>query len=200
MKKVKIIFAAMLFFGATAAQAVTDLSDELESGDVALESVAGNGGSSGTVLTGYLRNQSGSSKRIGVDLARPLYLVNSGFRQNMVATQVYNRDGGYFSDGKKSFIELKSNQRAPIVFVAYCADFEKENPTAEDSFTIGKMPGNLNRVAKKVREYVSRNPNAEVTIAAQLAFWLVQGESTSDIRQKFEFSQSDEMLGRQFAR
>ena len=45
---------------------------------------------------------------------------------------------------------------------------------------------------------VRANPDADVTVAAQLAIWLVQGVDTAAIRSKFEFTPADERLARTF--
>ncbi|MBI2752960.1 MAG: hypothetical protein HYX46_05545, partial [Betaproteobacteria bacterium] len=104
------ILVVLLFWSlgvdASAQTIVNDLSAEIEGRRVQLESVAGNGGSSGTVLTGYLVNEAAAAKRIDVTLSRPLFLVNRGSRQNMVATGVYLIGGQYSTDGRRSFITL----------------------------------------------------------------------------------------------
>ena len=105
------ILVVLLFLSlgvnAAAQTTISDLSAEVESRRVQLESMAGNGGSSGTVITGYLVNEATTPIRIDVNLSRPLFLVNRGSSQNMVATGVYLSSGEYSTDGRRSFITLR---------------------------------------------------------------------------------------------
>jgi hypothetical protein len=140
-------FLSFLFVGsAFSITAITDLSDVIENENVVLKKSKGTGASSGNSVEGVLENQTNREINIEVYLSKPVYLKNLGVGQNMIATQVYNHDGGYFSDGKKSFITLKPNGRSIITFIAYCADFEKDNPTSNESFAIAETPPTLAKV------------------------------------------------------
>lgn len=59
---VGLLFWRLLGVDASAQTTINDLSAEIEGRRVQLESVAGNGGSSGTAITGYLVNESRYSK------------------------------------------------------------------------------------------------------------------------------------------
>lgn len=182
------------------AQVVHDLGDELKASRIKLSSAVGNGHSSGGSVEGSLYNEEDAEKRVSVHLARPLYLVNGGSGQDMVATQVYLGDGGYFSDGLRSFITLQPKARTRVRFQAYCADFKKDNPTRADSFSVGRVPSNLVSVVTNIMAYGAANPEADITTAAQVAIWMRQGESLPDIQAKFQFTAEDEALARQFAK
>ena len=154
---------------------VNDLHDEIDAGRVRFISATGNGSSSGASVEGYLINDTAAERHVGIYLSRPVYLRNSGAGQNMVATEVYLGDGGYLSDGRRSFITLNAGVRTRVMLIAYCVDFEKDNPSASDRMAVGSVPPTLNAVMSSIGGYVRANPDADVTVAAQLAIWLVQG-------------------------
>ena len=162
-------------------------------------SAAGNGGSSGTVVEGILVNQTVTEKKIDIHISSPLYFVNRGAGQNMVAVQVYLGDGAYASDGRRSFIVLKPRAQTRVVFVAFCADFDKENPAIGERFSVETLPAHLARVVAKVNAYMIANPNVDAVPAAQAAIWLAQGETIADIRSKFTVTAADERLARSLA-
>ena len=109
----------------------------------------------------------------------------------MVATQVYGRGGSYFSDGTHGFVSIPGNSRTPVEFVAFCVDFDKSNPTSNDLFDVTDMPAEIHGVVRSITEVEQANLNSDLTVAAQLALWVTQGESLEDIRERFEFSQID---------
>lgn len=189
---------SLLVWGVYAQTAIVDLGQELAAGRIRLTSTTGNGASSGMVVTGYLTNETAAQKNIDVHLINPLYLVNSGHGQNMVAIQIYRSDSTYMSDRGRSFIPLRPRARTPIVFMAFCADFEKDNPSAADSFSVGVLPVSLGKVLKNIKTYLVANPISDITVAAQTAVWLAQGNSIGAIREKFIVSSEDERLARSF--
>ena len=151
-------------------------------------------------MDGYLINDTAAERHVGIYLSRPIYLRNSGAGQGMVATEVYLGDGGYQSDSRSSFIALSPGVQTRVVFIAYCVDFEKDNPSGSDRMTVGSVPAILNRVMSSIGSYVRANPDAEVGVATQLAIWLVQGVDTAAIRSRFEFTPVGERLARTFVR
>lgn len=177
---------------------VQDLSVELDAGQITLESATGNGASSGNAVEGYLINQRSVEVSVDISLKRPLFMRNRGRGQNMIATHVYLGGGQYQSDGRRSFISLMPKQRTRVEFVAYCVDFEKDNPAATDAFTIDASPSNLDAVVAAIGAYSRLHPDEDITSAAQAAIWMVQGVSIEHIRTKFEVSQSEETLARTF--
>ena len=180
------------------AQVVNDLHDEIDADNIVLVSARGNGSSSGTAVEGYLTNQTEAVRRVNIYLTRPIYLVNSGQGQNMVASEVYYGDGEYLSDGRRPFIELEPGAQTAVRFVAYCVDFDKDNPTQVESFSIGNMPTNLNSVMASINAFAFANPSMNITATAQIAIWLAQGESLEEIQSRFEFTEAEEGLARYF--
>ena len=194
-----IILALLVSGGSLSAQVnVNDLGNEIDAGRIKLMSAAGNGSSSGASVEGYLINQTATQRNVSIYLSRPIYLVNSGAGQNMVATQVYLGDGGYVTDGRRSFITLRPREQTRVLFIAYCVDFERENPSESDDFSIGVLPLNLNPVMAKINAFVAANSDADVTVAAQIAIWLAEGETITEIQSKFDFAPADERLARIF--
>jgi len=179
------------------------LQAEISAGRVQLSDIAGTGGSTGTVITARLANKTGAEVRILVDLAEPLFFVNAGPSQNMIATRVYLDGGRYVSDGKQNFIVIGARSSQRIVFLAFCADFGKDNPSPEDRFSVSAAPSELRPVMARISNFLQRNPKAlmsDLTVAAQAAIWLVQGASLSDINAKFPVSSTQAQLAEQFAR
>ena len=79
-------------------------------------------------------------------------------------------------------------------------DFERDNPSESENFSIGVLPANLNSVMANVNAFVAANPDADVTVAIQVAIWLAQGETITDIQAKFAFTPADEQLARDLMR
>lgn len=176
----------------------TDLSDLITSGAVLLVKARGNGAASGNSIDAILRNN--TSRRIDVDIymRKPLFLRNNGVGQNMIALKFYGADGSYMQKDGRSVVTLLPNTDFNSSMVAYCADFEKENPTSNESFSIDEPPTKLVPVISRIIEYIKANPDANVTVAAQLAIWLAQGEGLSEIARKYEFTNDDKTLAYSF--
>lgn len=177
---------------------VHDLSEAIDNSMVVLEDANGTGASSGSSVNGVLVNQTDRELHIDVYLYKPLFLINRGRGQNMIASQVYYKNGGYRSDGKRSFITLQPKKRSRITFIAYCADFDKSNPSEAEEFIVASPPESLREVMRNIIKFSKQNPNTDITVAAQVAIWLAQGESISEIAKKFHFSVRDEQLARRF--
>ena len=175
--------------------ATGSLNDAVEQGRVAIESVTGSGGSSGTVLNGVVVNATPLAQRILVHLHAPLFFRNRGAAQNMVATQVYGRDGSYWqqTDGKP-YIEVAAGSRLPVTFVAYCVDFDKDNPSAADTFDVIPVPQAVEKVMQQITVYETANRDDDTTRASQLALWVAQGHSLATIGEKFGFDANDTMI------
>jgi len=109
----------------------------------------------------------------------------------MLATQVYGPDGAYYVEDQVSYIEIPPGETTPILFYAYCVDFEKDNPTAADSFTLGEMPSWLAPLASGVASYEESGDNSETMVRAQVALWLAQDEDPEAIRATFDVSDAD---------
>ena len=184
----------------TAQSTVNDLGGEIGAGRVKLMKLRGNGSSSGAAIHGVLANLADTPVKVDVHLAPPFYLINSGAGQNMVALQVYLRNGHYRSDGIHSYITLAPKELTEVSFVAYCADFEKENPSATESFTMGALPTPLAQVVTNINAYAAEHPEADFTCAAQVAVWLVKGEKIAAIKKKFKFTPEDQILAERLAR
>lgn len=178
---------------------VSDLGSELRSGNLSIENLRGTGSSSGLSIQGRIENTTSSPIRIRISLRPAIFLGNrtSRSRQNMIAFSIFQRGGGYYKREGVSYIEFPANQSVAVDMIAYCADFEKENPSSTDSFEAYAVPEELAAVTRKIAAYKNANPDEEVTVAAQVALWLGQGLSPSQIRTTFQFTPSDERKARQ---
>lgn len=200
LKLLLIGFAVACLIHSLPAQTINDLSACLDSGKVLLTKMTGKGISSGLSIKGKLVNMTKEKLYIDVQLKNPLFLINSGSGQNMIASQIYINNGEYSTDGKRRCIILDQADSLDIGFVAYCSDFDKENPSSGESFTVRKLPDELKSVMEKIRLYALKNPHKDFTIAAQLAIWLTSGVKTEDIKMKFPFSEEDYLLSVKFTK
>jgi hypothetical protein len=175
-----------------------DLTSEVSQGRMELRSLAGNGSSSGAAIEGELTNLSSNSIALSVNLAEPIFLVNNGSAQNMVVSAIYPASGSYRRDRRGSFLQIGPKASIRVILIAYCADFEKENPGAQDRFQVGPLPENLQPVMRRIQTFARRNPDQDITGAAQAALWIAQGVNVTEIRRKFPVSAADERLARSF--
>jgi len=200
MKKFLLLLFFCIFFSSVsfAQVLVRDLSEEIKKGSIVLTNAKGTGASTGASIDGVIANNTNSTIYVDIFLRKAIYLTNSGKGQNMLVSQVIGRDGGYLSDGKNSFIELKPKSRNNIKFIAFCADFEKDNPEHNETFTFSPLPKKYDRIMEKLVNYARRYPNSEFITAAQIAIWLSQGEKINEIKKKINVTPYDERLARQF--
>ncbi len=192
-------FLLLLFAGSACTHTpVVDLVSAMESGDVVLGKLKGTGVSSGFSVEGELANQTDRAINIEAYLSKSIFLKNSGVGQDMIAHRVYGRDGSYFSDGKKSFITLEPGAPSNITFVAYCYNFEKDNPAPSESFAIAETPRTMVHVMRNANRFAKQNPDVDITAATQVAVWLAQGEVASEIEKKFQFTEQDYLRANSF--
>lgn len=177
---------------------VEDLAAALDRGHVALEAASGTGASSGLAVDAYLINQRNTEVSLDVSLGKPLFLRNRGRGQNMFVIKVYLQGGGYLSDGLRSFISLQPKRRTPVQFLAYCADFDKDNPSKTEELVRDALPVSLMPLLQSISNYQSSHPNQDITTATQTAIWLAQGVSIEEVRTKFEVNRDQELLAREF--
>lgn len=175
-----------------------DLYELISSGAVSLVRASGNGASSGNSIDAVLRNNTGSQIDVDIYMSKPLFLKNSGVGQNMIASMLVGADGSYMQKGSRFVVTLDPNEQFSSSIIAYCADFEKDNPTASESFSVTEPPAHLALVIARINDYVRANPNANVTAAGQVAVWLAQGESLGEIAKRYDFTREDEALAYSF--
>jgi hypothetical protein len=173
-----------------------DLEDALNAGTVRLQA-GGTGHSSGVSVTGYLTNTTSGSLAIAIYISNGIYLKNSKAGQDMAAVQVYMADGTYYSRGSDNYIILEPRKRTEVVFVAFCTDFEKENPSEKERLSFTAMPSSLQVIVNKISRYLQDKNEDNLVNAAQIALWLAQGESISSISKKFRFTPEDETAARE---
>ena len=169
---------------------VRQIDEVLTAKDATLEA-NGNGSSSGTAIYGTITNVTSAEIRINVIINNGIYFENSGEGQNMIAAQIYLSDLSYFSDKNNYYIILKPNSITSVVFIAYCANFERSNPTEAEKFTAASTPSNIRDISAKISRYMADNFDDAETVAVQLALWRSQGKSRSEIAKVFNFDDSD---------
>jgi hypothetical protein len=176
------------------------LDSLIRSGALEIVRVVGNGNSSGASLDGVLQNNTSREVEVDIHLVQPVYFQNGGRGQNMIATQVYGEGGSYYTLGNRSFITIPPNGIASVMFIAYCADFERDNPSSSERFVHGEMPSQLREVAQRIAAFEAANPTIETTVASQVALWLAAGLTPATITSQFAYTQRDLDLARRILR
>lgn len=170
------------------------LHTALAAGELTLTDVRGNGGSSGAVLDGTLRNTTQRRARVSVMLNHPLYLANrTATAQNMIATAIYERGGRYWvDDNDEPFITIPADGTTPITLNGYCLNFDLDNPAASDRLIIEPVPEDIRGIAARLLAY-ERNTldESQSVVRAQIALWIAQGHTPAEIRERFPFTDAD---------
>jgi hypothetical protein len=196
MKAKKIIFIAVLLCGVLSATALfgqsppVDLGFALSNGLVSL-SVSGNGSCAGHSVEGTIKNNTTTSISIDVNILNALYLVNSGKGQNMLATKIFPSTLKYSIDGISKFFKIEPGVSVGIVFEAFCADFDKDNPTSSEKFSFSVKPTAIASLGAKISKYSAVNFNVNLIDAIQVAIWRFQGKSREEIAEKYDFTNVD---------
>ncbi|MBX3726810.1 MAG: hypothetical protein KF823_12945 [Xanthomonadales bacterium] len=175
-----------------------DFADLIDAGILAVVRANGNGSSSGASMEGIIQNSSSRPVHVDIIMSRPVFFRNGGRGQNMIASMILNGDNSYSQSRGNSFVSLRPNEQSGVKFIAYCADFEKDNPTPSETFTVDTAPPHLVNVMRRVAAHARANPDADFTVPAQVAVWLAQGVNSAEIAKRFPFTASDEVLARSF--
>jgi hypothetical protein len=199
----RLILIGALLFGCAVSQAqqeitLKNLSAEIDSGRVALGKIKGTGGSSGPAIDAELTNTTNKEIQLDITLDEPLYLTNQGVGQNMFVLGVVTQAGGYMIAGSKAFIRLPAKKKVRVMLLSYCADFEKENPAADESFAVGQVEDAIKPVLGRIAAYQRKHPERDITRAAQVAIWMARGEDPDAILKKFRYSRQDLKLAKDF--
>ena len=193
----KIIFILLLLyisinlFGQTNT-GKREFDEAIASGDMTL-TANGNGSSTGMSIYGTVRNNTSNNIRIYVIIKNGIYLANSGEGQNMIATQIFllSRQIEYFIEGDEYFIDFPGSSISSVVFAAFCADYERSNPSKSENFNVAPTPQKLKEISSTISRYMADNFDENLVIAAQLALWRSQGKSRMEIMKTFEFDDND---------
>lgn len=171
---------------------IREMREALSSGDISLVA-HGNGSRAGFSVDGYLRNNTSSDIRVNIFISNGLYLRNSGAGQNMLAIQIYREEGRYTMSGSAKYIQLPPKENTPIMLRAICADFERDSPSSEESFTMDSVPSDIQAIASRISRYMADHfdDDEDLDLPIQLALCRVQGKTRSDIEMAFDFSDSD---------
>jgi len=191
MRKVLALAAVFVLFTFNVSgqsSRVVQLSEVLNDGTVTL-SASGNGVSSGFAVDGYLKNNTRNMININVIMENGIYLKNSGSGQDMVAIQVFLSDGGYYYEGRSKFITVPAQANIAIVFNAFCANFDLENPSREELFSVVSIPAAIRSIASNISKYGANtfDLDRDDTTAIQMALWRHQGHTRVEIEKKFKF-------------
>jgi len=94
MRMIAWVLAGAMLLASTGAWGQS-LQQLVDSGAVRLESVRGNGSSTGTALEGTLVNTTARALKIDIDISPAMFFKNRGAGQNMFVRQVLGPKGEY---------------------------------------------------------------------------------------------------------
>jgi hypothetical protein len=150
-------------------------------------SVAGNGGSSGDVVTLTVKRTVRRPLRLRLAAGTVLRSASAAV-QNMIVAGVR----GELIDAERyrptDTIELPDDRSRVYLVEAYCLDFDKENPGASDRFSIAAVDGPALSLIRAVQK---STPSAPII---QAALWLAAGVQKSAIQERFNVSDTDLLL------
>ena len=192
MTRLLIVYLMLWGSVAQAQSEILTLTQAIDSSNVRLDDVRGLNYSSGP-LTASLVNLTDRALRLAVHLDTPLFFRNLGAGQNMIATSLLDRSGSALTDGVQTWVPIAPAERLPVYLIAYCADFDKPNPSPDDLLEIASLPPQVHRVARQIAAYEKLHPGAPSTIGAQLALWEAQGVPASEAMDRFPFTGEDLM-------
>ena len=113
----------------------------------------------------------------------------------MLVTRVFLQDGEYFEDGEGPYIPLEphgtGHSNTLVSYMAYCIDFEKDNPSASETLYVERITEELLPIAVQIATYEKMYPDVDTTIGAQLALWRSQGLELGEIASIFDYSNID---------
>ena len=194
IRRISVAAASVLLAGVVhgANDRLTSLNDAVERGSVDFRVRDRYWRLQRNVINAVLVNGTAMAQRILVHLNVPLFFRNRGVAQNMAATQVYGHDGSYRQHGDGiPYVEVEAGARLPVTFIAYCADFEKDNPSAADAFDVAPLPQRVSMVMRQISAYETANRDVGTTKASQLALWVAQGHTLDAIGERFGFGGND---------
>jgi hypothetical protein len=123
--------------------------------------------------------------RVGVPSGLVLKSLSTAV-QNMVVSRVLGERRSEATYRPEDVIELNDDAEHSYAIDAYCLDFDKDNPSADDRFVIGDVD------ARSMALFKALAPQAEAIGVVQAAVWLAAGISEERIKERFSVT-DDEM-------
>jgi hypothetical protein len=179
---------AMLFaltggaFAQPKGAAAVTLQSAIRSGRVSAQ-ISGTGASSGDSIKMKIRKRTGGDLTVTVPPGTMLKNASGG-EQNMVVAGVRGVDLGGGLIRPTSSVHLSGTQPTTVVLAAFCAEFEKDNPSRSAEFSVGSRDPRLACILRK---------SAGLSVSArQAAVWMhTDGLSYSHMSQKFPVTARD---------
>ena len=159
-------------------------------------SIRGTGGSSGdSIKVNIAKGPNAGSGPLEITVPPGTVLTNgNGAGQNMVVAGVTGRAVSESSYTPTSDITLQGSKAVTYLLSAFCMNFDKENPSPSDDFTVGEPDPVLACILKN-----SKNLSVP---ARQAAVWIYKDRvSFSHMNEKFsvspeEYNQGQEVVNR----
>lgn len=140
-------------------------------------------------IKGTLRNNTSAEIRVNVVMTDGIYFTNSSSSaQNMVAVQILDFEFGYYTSGNQYYIPLSPQKTEEINLIAFCANFDRDNPSSEQTFRSSAMPPELRAISAKISRYhADHMTTTEVMVkATQIALWRIQDWTREEIELQYE--------------
>jgi hypothetical protein len=172
-------------------RAGTPLPTALATGQ-AKATIRGTGASSGdSIKVTLLKGPNAAAEPLEISIPAGTILKNgNGAGQDMVVGEVLGRVAGESSYEPTSNIVLTGNEAVTYILSAYCVNFEKDNPSEADLFSVMKPDPVLGCILK--------NSSGLSVEARQAAVWIYSDNvSHAHMSEKFPVSSREFSQGRQ---
>ncbi len=166
------------------AQAQQTIQEAVSSGKL-VTSIEGTGGSSGdSIKLKVSKGPKAGNEPVDATVPPGTKLAsNGGGFQSMVVTGISGEDAGNGMMTAASAIHLVG-RAATYILTAFCAEFEKDNPSETSTFTLGRPD--------PVVSCMAREGSSLSVSAMQAAVWMYTDRITFEhMNQKFDVSASD---------
>lgn len=186
-KAITTIFILLIFvslYPLTLAAQTIPLSEAVRDGKVQIE-ISGLGGSTGDTILLNVKRQASVTLRLSLTPGT-VFKSTSGNVQNMIGSKIKGERIGPTSYRPGSEIHLYNDKMRSYIVEAYCLDFHKPNPRANDGFV-------LSQTDDRTKNIIIEGQRAGYsTRVIQSAIWIDHAKVTSSqLKNRFPVSDND---------
>jgi len=163
------------------------LSEAVKNGWVKVERIYGVGSSSGDSIMIDIKRVVNYTLEIEIEAGREI-TTSIDSEQNMIIRGIKGKpkDAAMYEPRVK--ITLDAQEIETYILEAYCLDFDKDNPSEQNRFSIG----GINSEIKKIFNAADKLPEAGSVAAIQMAIWAVTDDiSRQEVEEKLDINEED---------
>ncbi len=164
-----------------------NLNEAIKNDWVKVERIYGVGSSSGDSIMIDVKRVVNYTLEIEIEVGREITTSISS-EQNMAIRRIKGKpmDATRYEPAVK--ITLDTQEIKTYILEAYCLEFDKDNPSGQNRFSIG----GINTEIKKIFNAADELPDAGSIAAIQIAIWVMTDDiSRQDIEEKLDISEGD---------